>query len=182
MLSHNAYELSVQLDAHGAAAERAFFAEAARLAQEVARRMRERAPKWRSTLTNSIAVSMPAPMTWEVRPGVAYAIHQEEGRRPGKHLPRFFDPAARPIVEWLASKAFAGGRRLKVGSRAMQTRELSLRDRYMGLSWHAKHKGLKANPFVEPTYREFEVAGPQRLALAVERAVAAANGQGGGVA
>lgn len=181
MLSHNAYELSVQLDAHGAAAERAFFAEAARLAQEVARRMRERAPKWRSTLTNSIAVSMPAPMTWEVRPGVAYAIHQEEGRRPGKHLPRFGTPAAADVTAWLESKAFGGVRKPR-GVKALLKRNDELRDRYMGLSWHAKHKGLKANPFVEPTYREFEVAGPQRLALAVERAVAAANGQGGGVA
>lgn len=180
MLTHNAHEIAVQLDAHGAAVEREVFAEAARLAQEVERRMRERAPKWRSTLTNSIAVTMPAPMTWEVRPGVAYAQAQEKGRKPGKGLPRFFDPAARPLVEWLMSKAFAGLRRAKVGTLAMQRRELSLRDRYMALSWHARHKGLKATPFVEPTFREFEVSGPQRLAQAVQRAVAAANGLGGG--
>jgi hypothetical protein len=177
MLTHNAHELAVSLEAHGAEAEREVWALASRLAQEAARRMRELAPKDLSTLANSISVSQPQPNTWEIRPGVDYALYRETGTRPGKHLPRFFDPAAKPIVDWLARKAFAGLKRVRKGSKAATGRELQLRDRYMGLSWHVKHKGTKATPFVAPTAREFEAIVPQRVEALVARLVARANGR-----
>ncbi|MBL8387007.1 MAG: HK97 gp10 family phage protein [Hydrogenophaga sp.] len=176
MLTHNADQVAISLEAHGAQMEREVWAEAARLAQEAARRMRERAPKWHTVLANSITVTMSAPNTWEIRPGVDYAIYREKGQPAGKHLPRFFDPAAKPIVDWLASKAFAGMRRVTKKSRAFMNRELELRDRYMGLSWHVFHKGLKATPFVEPVAREMDVEVPRRLDAVVQRLVAQANG------
>lgn len=175
-LTHNAHEIALRLDGHGAAMERELWAEMARIAQEAARKMRDLAPKWRSELVNSITVSMPAPLTWEIRPGVEHGLYREKGQRPGKHLPRFFDPAAKPIVDWLASKAFAGVRRAKVGSRKFQSRELELRDRYMGLSWHVKHKGLRAQPFVEPVAVDVQRTAPQRLEAVVAKALSAANG------
>lgn len=178
-LDPSVYRVTAALEAHGVEMEREGWAEMARLAQEAARRMRELAPKWRSTLANSITVSTPAPNTWEVRPGVAYGLYREKGQAPGKHLPRFFDPAAKPIVDWLASKAFAGLKRVRLGTKRFTLRELELRDRYMGLSWAVKHRGLKAHPFVEPTAREFEKRVPQRMAALVKRLVEKANGAGG---
>lgn len=182
MLTHNAHEIAVQLDAHGAAMEREVWVGMADLAQQIARRMRELAPKWHTTLANSITVSMPAPNTWEIRPGVDYGLYVEAGRKPGKGLPRFFDPAAKPIVDWLASKAFVGLARVRKNTRRFMARELELRDRYMGLSRHVKFKGLKAHPFVEPTAKEFETVVPQRIAAIVQQLVDRANGQQGGAA
>jgi hypothetical protein len=173
------YRVTAALEAHGQAMESALWGEMARLAQEAARKMRDLAPKWRSTLVNSIAVSMPAPNTWEVRPGVAHGLFREKGQRPGKHLPRFFDPAAQPIVDWLASKAFAGVRRARAGTKRFTARELELRDRYMGLSGHVKHKGLRAQPFVEPVALVMERTVPQRMAAVVQRLVEQANRAGG---
>ena len=178
MLTHNAYGVHVFLEAHGAEMERAVWAEAARLAQETASKMRQLAPKWRSELTNSINVTMPAANTWEIRPGVAHGLYRELGQKPGKHLPRFFDPAAKPIVDWLESKAFAGLRRPRRGTKRFTARELELRDRYMGLSWHAKHKGFKAQPFVRPVAEPLMKEAPQRLHAVVRRMVAQASSGG----
>lgn len=190
MLTHNAHEIALQLDAHGVAAERELANEMHRLANEVARRMRELAPKWQSTLTRSIHPVQDGPLAWEIRPAVEYGLYREKGQKPGKHLPVFGTPAAHDITQWLRSKmqtSLTAGQnpyaRARKGSKRHSALEQALRDKYQGLSWHAYRKGLKATPFVEPTYREFEVTGPQRLAQAVARAVAAANGQGsGGVA
>lgn len=176
MLSYNVHEVSLSLEAHGADMERQVWAELARTAQEAARRMRELAPKWRSELVNSIAVTMPAPNTWEIRPGAEHGLYREKGQRPGKHLPRFFDPAAKPIVDWLASHAFAGMRRVFKGTRSLLNRELELRDRYMGLSWHVFHHGLRAQPFVEPVAVVLERTLPQRVEAIVQGLVARQNG------
>lgn len=140
------------------------------LAQEAARRMRALAPKWRTTLTNSIHVNRPALLVREIRPGTDYAEAVERGVRPGgKGLPRFFDPASRSIVEWLESKAFAGQGRVRRDTARFTARELDLRDRYEGLAWHVRTKGIKAHPFVEPTAKEMEPVVLQRLDAAVAR-------------
>ena len=192
MLSHNAYELSVQLDAHGMGAERELANEMHRLANEIARSMRARTPMWRSGLVQSIKPTQDGPLTWEIRPGVEYGLYREKGQKPGKHLPKFGTPAAHGLTEWLRDKfrqsANAGPNpyaRARKGSKRFNAMESALRDRYNALSWHVFHKGLRAQPFVEPTYREYEKTAPQRMADAVQRAVARANGaggQGGGVA
>lgn len=175
MLTHNAHEVSLSLELHGSEMEREVWAEMARIAQEAARKMRDLAPKWRSELVNSITVTMPAPNTWEIRPGAEHGLYREKGQRPGKHLPRFFDPAAKSIVDWLASKAFTGRRRASKGSRAFTNRELELRDRYMGLSWHVFHEGLRAQPFVEPVAVVLERTAPQRIEKLIADLVARAN-------
>lgn len=180
MLTSNALEVSVALDAHGADMEREISNELTRLSREIVRRVRELAPKWRSELTNSIVPRPTGPLAWEIRPGVQHGLYRERGQRPGKHLPRFFDPAAKPIVDWLASKAFAGLKRVRQGTKRFTARELELRDRYMGLSWHVKRKGLRAQPFMEPVALVMQKVVPERLTAVVERMVRAANGQGAG--
>lgn len=167
--SANTYQVTEAMEAHGQHMEQGLMSEMADLAQVAARRMRELAPKWRSELTNSIHVSTPQPGTWEIRPGVMHGLYRELGQPKGKGLPRFFDPAAKPIVDWLASKAFAGLGRVRRGSARFASRELELRDRYMGLSWHVMHKGLKAQPFVRPTHEEMAILVPQRMAAAAKR-------------
>ncbi len=170
----NARQIVVALEQHGADMEAGVQAELDVLAQMAASKMRQRAPKWRSTLTNSIRVDKPETLVREVRPGAAHAEAMEFGVKPGgKGLPRFFDPASADIVAWLQSKAFAGQRRPKQGSRLMQAAELALRDRYAGLAWHVRRHGVKARPFVEPTRREMEPIVLARMDLAVRRVLAA---------
>lgn len=170
----NARQIVVALEQHGADMEAGVQAELDVLAQIATSKMRQRAPKWRTKLTNSIRTYKPDAMTREIRPGEDYAEAMEFGVKPGgKGLPRFFDPASADIVAWLQSKAFAGQRRPKQGSRLMQAAELALRDRYAGLAWHVRRHGVKARPFVEPTRREMEPIVLARMDLAVRRVLAA---------
>jgi hypothetical protein len=161
------------------------------LAQTVARRMKENAPKFRSTLTNSVHVDKTASLAREIAPGVAYAQYVEDGIKPGgKGLPRFFDPKSKSIVDWLESKphsATVGPARLKkkrrprVGSKARGAVEELLRDRYEGLAWHVRKHGIKAQPFVKKTHDEMEPLVRPRLQAAVQAAMTAvaANRAGG---
>lgn len=177
--SANTFQVTQAMEAHGVAMERGLWQEMANLAQLAARTMRDKAPKWRSTLTQSIHPTMPAPFTWEIGPAsVHYAVYRERGQRPGKHLPAFGTPAAKDITEWLRNKAFAGLRRVSAGTKRFSARELELRDRYMGLSWHVKHKGLKPQPFVQPTHEEMARLVPQRMAAAAQRLLAQSNAGG----
>lgn len=168
------HEVVFALRQHGVDMQSAVGAELDVLAQMAARRMRELAPKFQSVLTNSVHVSAPDAMTREVRPGASHAEAMEKGvKAGGKGLPRFFDPASASIVAWLQSKAFTGLARVRNGTGAFSARELLLRDRYEGLAWHVRHKGIKAHPFVEPTAKEMEPVVLRRMDLAVRRVLAA---------
>ena len=168
------HQIVFALREHGLDMEKEMSKELDVLAQDAARRMRQKAAKWRTALANSVHVSAPDAMTREVRPGMAYAPYVEDGIKPGgKGLPRFFDPASKSIVDWLQSKAFSGQGRARKGTGRFTARELMLRDRYEGLAWHIRHKGVKAQPFVEPTAKEMEPVVLRRLDLAVRRVLAA---------
>lgn len=155
------------------------------LAQLVARRMRQLAPKFRTQLANSVHIESPGPLIRDIRPGAAYAEAVERGvPAGGKGLPRFFDPRSADMVAWLRTKAFRPGARLgSVGSRRRMSQELELRDRYEGLAWHIRHHGVRAQPFVATTRQQMEPVVRVRLMAAAERAVKAAaarvGGQGG---
>ena len=175
-------EIVFALREHGQDMEREMASELDVLAQIAARRMRELAPKARTTLTNSITVSAPGPLEREIRPGVFYAPFVEDGIKPGgRGLPRFVADST-GIVGWLQSTAFSGASRVRKGTGKFTARELELRDRYEGLAWHIRHHGTKAHPFVEPTAREMETQMPKRLDLAVRRVLARSMGGGSATA
>lgn len=180
----NVHEVMYALRQHGEDVERGVSDELDVLAQLIARRMKQLAPKFRSELTNSIHVDKPDAMTREIRPGVAYAGVLEDGIKPGgKGLPRFFDPASHNVQEWLMAAPPKSGtafdRRATRGSRVFQAAMLSLRDRYEGLAFHIRKFGMQAHPFVEPTAREMEPEVLRRLDLAVRRVLAARPDAGG---
>jgi hypothetical protein len=142
------------------------------LGQLVARRMRFKARKFRTLMTNSVTVQSPEPLVREIGPSVGYAEAQEEGVRPGgKGLPRFSDPESADIVAWLRTKAFSGRSTPRRNSMAAVRRDLELRDRYEGLAWHIRHKGVKPGPFVKPALDELEPVIRVRLQAAAERAI-----------
>ncbi len=173
MSSNNSVlQVTAAMQVHGTVMVQALVDEMAKLAQVTADKMRERSPKWRSNLVNSIKVTKPDEFVWEVRPGVAHGLYRELGQKPGKGLPRFFDPQAKPLVDWLQSQAFGGVKRVRKGTARFTARELELRDRYNALSWFVKRKGLKAQPFVQPTHDEMSVLVPQRMAAVVARLTA----------
>jgi hypothetical protein len=173
-VQHNAHELAARYAARADRVESATREALQVQAQLVARAMRARVAKHRSTTALSIHIEDSGPMEKTIAPGTAYAWYIEKGVKPGgKGLPRFFDPASVDIVAWLQDKiAPSPTRTAKRGSAAFQSAELALRDRYQGLAWHVRHFGVKAQPFVEPTARE--MAGP--VALALRQAVLAATG------
>lgn len=177
------HQVVFALREHGQDMETAMASELDVLAQLAARLMRKKAAKFRTELTNSIVASSPDPLTREIRPGSAHGWYVEHGVKPGgKGLPRFFDPASAGIVAWLESKAFFGAPRVRLGTGRFSARELELRDRYEGLAWHVRHRGVKAQPFVEPTAREMEPLMLSRLDLAGRRVLAGRTGSGGALA
>lgn len=153
------------------------------LSGRVASRMRLLAPQWRSTLAGSVREERVSDLEWIVRPTASYAINVEKGRKPGKGLPRFFDPAAGSAVAWLESRLTAASRAVnakfrpgRVGSRRRTAAEIELRDRYFAWSRHVKLHGIKPHPFVKPTADEFRpLVGPALLA-ALRRGVARSGG------
>lgn len=186
MATTNVHQIVVALQQHGQDVEREVSREMADLAQLAARTMQRLAPKAFSTLWTSIAVHQNGLMDYEIRPGVDYSYYVENGVKPGgKGLPRFFDPASASIVSWLKSKSptkFMGPqpkqrkRTPRVGSKAFQSAELALRNRYEGLALHIRRYGVKAQPFVEPTAQEMEPLVIDRVNEAVRRALNARTG------
>lgn len=173
----NIHEVTASMMAAGEGLERALCDELAVLAQQAAALMRNRAPKWRSTLTNSIHAEQVSPFEWHVAPGVDYAQAVEEGRGPGKGLPRWADPAAADIKAWLESKVFAGRRRARKSSMKAVHENLELRDRYQGLAWHVRHHGIKPHPYAGPAADMMRRIFPGRMAQAGREYLAR---QGGG--
>jgi hypothetical protein len=156
-----------------AATEHELAGELDALGQLVARRMRAKARKFRTLMTNSVTVQSPEPLVREIGPTVGYADAQEEGVRPGgKGLPKFSDPAAADIIAWLRTKAFSGRARARPNSMAAVRADLELRDRYEGLAWHIRHKGVKPGPFIKSALDELEPVIRVRLQAAAERALA----------
>lgn len=102
-----------------------------RAAEEVAREMRQAAPKAFSTLTNSIRAIKVGELDRLIAPGVDYARFVEEGARP--HWPGIRNG----LREWVAFRTGARGpdleRRTFLIARAISRR------------------GIKAQPFVAPT-------------------------------
>ena len=179
MVTTNIRQVTIALRSEGEGLLNAVVDELARLAQEAVNFMRMQAPKWRSTLTNSIRADKVSDHEWSIGPGVDYGRAVEEGRGPGKGLPRWGDPAAADIVAWLTTKVFAGRRRAKRTSMKAVNENLELRDRYQGLAWHVRHKGIKAHPFAAPTLDMMERAFPARLELAARRYLASHQAGGG---
>lgn len=175
-IEHNAFELAARYRSAAEHVERELADEVNRLAEKVASRMRVNAPKSRSNLANSIAAKRLSDFRWRIWPAMGYAINVEKGRKPGKGLPRFFDPAAGSIVAWLRARiGEAAVRKLpsyrpgKIGSARRTADELALRDRYMALSRKVKARGIPAQPFVKPTADEFRpIVGPA-LQAALQR-------------
>ncbi|MBV7454299.1 hypothetical protein KW843_07440 [Acidovorax sp. sif1233] len=178
MATTNVREITIALRSDGEGLLNSLVDELSRLAQEAVNFMKRTAPKWRSTLTNSIRADKISDFEWDIGPGVEYAPAVEEGRAPGKGLPRWEDPAAADIVQWLATKVFAGRRRARRTSMKAVHENLELRDRYQGLAWHVRHHGIKAHPFAAPTLDMMERSFPARLELAARRYLAT-TGSGG---
>lgn len=184
MATTNVHVVSAQMRAQGAGLEQALGAELAVLAQQAAVLMKNRAPKFRSTLANSIHAEQTGPLEWSAGPGVDYAQAVEHGSKPGNGLPRWSDPEAADIKAWLTSKAFAGRRRARKNTHGALQENLELRDRYQGLSWHVRHFGTKAYPFVAPVAEQMRriFAGRMEQAGRTYLAKSGADGAAGGAA
>lgn len=179
MATTNIREVTIAMRAEGEGLLNAMVDELSKLAQEAVNFMRMQAPKWRSRLVNTMRADKVSADEWHIGHGADYGQAVEEGRAPGKGLPRWTDPASRDIVHWLRTKVFAGRRRAKRTSMKAVNENLELRDRYQGLAWHVRHKGIKPHPFAAPTLEMMERTFPARLELAARRYLASAQPPGG---
>lgn len=185
-IEHNAGTVAVAIRGQGNRIYGALAGELRTLAERVAASMRLASPKFRSLLANSVRFQEVSVFEWFIGPHTDYARWVEEGRKPGKGLPRFSDPAAASIVAWLEGRihdsklAFSGP--LQRGQKAYRGRprkntmaavraNLELRDRYMALSRYVRHHGIKAQPFVADTAAEYREIVPRAIDAAVRRAL-----------
>lgn len=180
MATTNVRQVTVALRSDGEGLVTALVVELERLAQEAVVFMKRQAPTGKfGTLVQSIKPDKVSDYEWSIGPNVDYGRAVEEGRGPGKGLPRWSDPAAANIVAWLEGKVFAGRRRARRTSMKAMNEKQELRDRYQGLAWHVRHKGIKAHPFAAPTLDMMERAFPGRLELAARRFLAGQQAGGG---
>lgn len=155
-------------------------------AERAAVLMKREAPKFRSLITNSIRVTRVNEDEVLVRPHTVYAKWVVHGRKPGRGLPRFFDPRAAGIVAWLESKlqttrraANPAWRKAARGSKRFQGEELELRNRYMALSRAIRARGIKPDNFPLRTRRAIEPAFRAAMLKALQRGVAQGRMGGG---
>lgn len=172
MLTHNAHQVAARMRAMPGAAQSAVEPVFVAQVQRVAGLMREKAPKFRSTLTNSVGVERRGPLDAVVKPNTAWAFYKEKGTKPGKGVPRFSDPEAADLIAWLESKITsayraAGKSKPRRNTMAAVQRNLELRDRYEGLAWHIRHHGTKAQPYIEPTAVEMAAIVARELRAAI---------------
>lgn len=147
-IQHNADQVARNIEAKGPAMVREVTAALDVEAQLMARAMQREAPKSFSTLVNSIHVQSPTQFQRVIEPDVDYAIYVNRGRKPGKGLPAYFDPAAKPLQDWLESHLGGGPSRKS----ERKSHELTLRDIYMGWSLSVKQHGIAANPFANRAF------------------------------
>jgi hypothetical protein len=172
-LEHNAGVVAVRVHAAAQRVRGELSAELRLLSERVAAAMRLASPKFRTLLANSVRFEERSTFEWFVGPHTDYAKWVSKGRKPGRGLPRFFDPAAAQIVAWLEAHPPGGGTftRPRRGSAAAVRHELELRDRYMALSRYVKARGIKPDTYIEDTAAEFREIVPRDLAAAVHRAL-----------
>lgn len=177
-----AHEIIFALREHGDDVAREVRAELADVAQFAARTMKNLAAQRSGkpaggfgTLVNSIKADKIDADTWDIAPHTDYAIHVEQGVKPGgKGLPRYLASGGKShnIVQWLRTVAYTGLRLPRKGSKKRKLYEDDIRNRYFGLAKHIRQFGVKANPFVEPTATALEPVVIDRLTQAVSRAMA----------
>jgi hypothetical protein len=178
-IEHNAHQVAQNLTRKAAAWDGEVSQFLDNWGERVAGRMKARAPKFQSTLTNSIRMVRESKFTRFVGPQVDHAKWVEAGRKPGKGLPRFLDPAGQAAQAWLRGHVADEKRGLhakwrpgRIGSGRRQQEETELRDRYMAWSRSVKLHGIKAQPFVKPTADEMRpqiLAGAQALVQTLVR-------------
>lgn len=141
--------------------------------------MRVEAPKFRSTLAGSVRIQRISDDEIIVRPQTDYAAWVVHGRKPGKGLPRFFDPRAAGIVAWLESKLQAVRRSTnplyrtaRRGSARFTAEELDLRDRYFMLSRAIKAHGIAPNNFPRRTLEKVQPGFNIAMVAALRRGLA----------
>lgn len=162
-IQHNIPQVAQRIEAKGPAVEREVMAALDKEGQLMARAMQREAPKFMSTLVTSIHMESPTPMQRVIAPGVDYGTWVHTGRLPGKGLPAYFDPAAKPMQDWIERMAGGGPRKSE-----RQSHERALRDIYQGMSFSIKKHGIKANPYAQ---RAFD-ARVNNVAAALRQAVA----------
>lgn len=168
-IQHNADQVARNIEAKGPAMVREVTGELDRQAQLMARAMQREAPKGFSTLATSIHVELPSQFQRVVAPGVDYAGYVHGGRKPGKGLPAYFDPAAKPLQDWLESHLGGGPSRKS----ERKSHERALRDIYIGWSRKVKREGIKANPFAKRAFDQRVTETAAALRAALQRGLAA---------
>lgn len=179
-VSTNAADVAARLRRADAAMRAALAGRLDELAHRAAADLRRAAPKFRSTLANSVLAKQEAELVWFVGPTVEYAAAVEGGRKPGKGLPYWGTPQAASAMAWLRSQASDAARMAnpkwrapRSGSARQVVEERALRARYIAWSRAVRRKGIKAQPFVAPVAEQYRAVAPQALAVAVQRALRA---------
>lgn len=137
-------------------------------AQYVARAARERAPKFHSTLTNSIRAERvpealpPGVLAWQARTGVNYARYVEEGIGPMLNSP---PGITNGLLEWVRAK-FA------------PENDKALSRIAFAVAFAIQRRGIKPRPYMAPAMEASEARVRQLMRQAVQAGMAEVFGGG----
>lgn len=137
-------------------------------AQYVAREAKRRAPKFQSTLTNSIRAERvteglrPDVLAWQARTGVNYARYVEEGIGPMLNDP---PGVSNGLLEWLKAKFSPES-------------EKALQDIYWAVAFAIQRRGIKPRPYMAPAMQASEARVRQVLRQSVHAGIVEVFGAG----
>lgn len=155
-ITHNAPEVAAALAKVPERAQREIGGAIARGAVEVANEMKRRAPKFRSTLTNSIIAIEKGPMEWHVSPrGVRYGWYVEGGTTGGGQ------PTLREMIQWVRLK----GIQPRIPGMGQSELAALIRRRIA-------QGGIKASPFAQPALEAKQSRLNELVRAAAQRALA----------
>jgi hypothetical protein len=132
----------------------------ARGAVELANRIKTRAPKFTSQMTNAVLPSRIAPLHHVVTVGKAYASYVENGSNPGGR------PAVSTIERWIRLKGISP-----------RTPGVSQRSLAHLIRQSIAAKGIRPQPFVAPAAARFEGRLTELIGAALDRVAADLGGR-----
>ena len=155
-VTHNAAEVAQALAQVPERATKEIGGALGRGAVELANEMKARAPKFRTTLTNSILAIERGPLEWVVSPrGVRYGAYVEEGTGEGGR------PTLREMLQWIQLK------RIEPRTPGMSQRSLAALIRML-----IAKRGIRPQPFAAPALEAKGERIAQLVREAAQRALA----------
>ncbi|MDD2664370.1 MAG: HK97 gp10 family phage protein [Dechloromonas sp.] len=147
-------------------------------AAEIAGEAKRKAPKSLSNLANSVIFGKIGPLTYEVRPGVDYALWVESGSGPAAGHAKYYPNPDNLLAYLMTSPRARGFDRWSRSERGRLEQEMVIARRAQAFAWWIYQHGTRPQPFMAPAAQEKRSACEDFVRAAVDRGIAEVFGAG----